>query len=212
MDLLNHFHPVLHYFFIEHFPSMEQWFTNRNHYIYTTSLYSIYGYLLGIGDRHMKNILIENDTGNIIHIDFGIVFEQGRYLSIPEVIPFRYTQNIIDPFGLSGDEKMKRYMKSILRILANNKEIILTLLKVFLHDPLYRWCLETKNIEIVKARKYTDGSQDAQLAIHRVHDKLEFKTEEGMVHNVDDYITILINTARDNTKLCHLFPGWAPYL
>ena len=26
MDLLNHFHPVLHYFFIEHFPSMEQWY------------------------------------------------------------------------------------------------------------------------------------------------------------------------------------------
>ncbi len=90
----------------------------------------------------MKNILIENDTGisilfyeegslgNVIHIDFGIVFEQGRYLSIPEVIPFRYTQNIIDPFGLSGDEKIKRYMKSILMILANNKEIILTLLKV----------------------------------------------------------------------------------
>lgn len=28
MDLLNHFHPVLHYFFIEHFPSMEQWYSN----------------------------------------------------------------------------------------------------------------------------------------------------------------------------------------
>ena len=41
-------------------------FTNRNHYIYTTSLYSIYGYLLGIGDRHMKNILIENGTGIFI--------------------------------------------------------------------------------------------------------------------------------------------------
>lgn len=28
MNLLNHFHPVLHYFFIEHFPSMEQWYSN----------------------------------------------------------------------------------------------------------------------------------------------------------------------------------------
>ena len=28
MNLLDHFHPVLHYFFIEHFPSMEQWYSN----------------------------------------------------------------------------------------------------------------------------------------------------------------------------------------
>lgn len=29
------------------------------------------GYILGIGDRHPQNILIDNNTAEIIHIDFG---------------------------------------------------------------------------------------------------------------------------------------------
>lgn len=29
------------------------------------------------GDRHMSNILVHKKTGEVIHIDFGVVFEQG---------------------------------------------------------------------------------------------------------------------------------------
>lgn len=47
------------------------------------------GYMLGIGDRHFKNILIDNKTGELVHIDFGIAFEMGKILPYPELIPFR---------------------------------------------------------------------------------------------------------------------------
>jgi predicted unusual protein kinase regulating ubiquinone biosynthesis (AarF/ABC1/UbiB family) len=33
---------------------------------------------LAIGDRHMSNILVHMRTGEVIHIDFGIVFELGK--------------------------------------------------------------------------------------------------------------------------------------
>lgn len=29
------------------------------------------GYILGLGDRHVQNILIDKRTGEVIHIDFG---------------------------------------------------------------------------------------------------------------------------------------------
>lgn len=29
------------------------------------------GYILGLGDRHVQNILIDNNTAELIHIDFG---------------------------------------------------------------------------------------------------------------------------------------------
>lgn len=29
------------------------------------------GYVLGIGDRHVSNILIDEKTAELIHIDFG---------------------------------------------------------------------------------------------------------------------------------------------
>jgi hypothetical protein len=30
------------------------------------------------GDRHMSNILVHQISGEVIHIDFGVVFEQGK--------------------------------------------------------------------------------------------------------------------------------------
>ena len=36
------------------------------------------GHILGIGDRHTSNIMVHTKTGEIVHIDFGIVFEQGK--------------------------------------------------------------------------------------------------------------------------------------
>lgn len=32
---------------------------------------SIAGYILGLGDRHLNNILIDQTTAEVIHIDFG---------------------------------------------------------------------------------------------------------------------------------------------
>ena len=31
------------------------------------------GYLVGLGDRHIQNILIDQNTAELIHIDFGKV-------------------------------------------------------------------------------------------------------------------------------------------
>jgi ataxia telangiectasia mutated family protein len=57
---------------------------------------SIAGYVLGLGDRHIQNILFDKTSGEIIHIDLGIAFDQGKLLSTPELVPFRLTKNIGD--------------------------------------------------------------------------------------------------------------------
>jgi FKBP12-rapamycin complex-associated protein len=36
---------------------------------------SVVGYILGLGDRHPSNIMLQRDTGKIVHIDFGDCFE-----------------------------------------------------------------------------------------------------------------------------------------
>lgn len=33
---------------------------------------SLVGYLVGLGDRHIQNILIDQNTAELIHIDFGM--------------------------------------------------------------------------------------------------------------------------------------------
>jgi len=36
---------------------------------------SVVGYILGLGDRHPSNIMLQRDSGKIVHIDFGDCFE-----------------------------------------------------------------------------------------------------------------------------------------
>lgn len=39
-----------------------------------------------------QNILLDKRSAEVVHIDLGIAFEQGRFLNTPELVPFRLTQ------------------------------------------------------------------------------------------------------------------------
>jgi serine-protein kinase ATM len=64
--------------------------------------------MLGIGDRHAQNILVDYKTAEVIHIDFGITFEQGKVLATPETVPFRLTRDFTDGMGVIGTEGVFR--------------------------------------------------------------------------------------------------------
>lgn len=46
---------------------------------------SIVGFVFGLGDRHAENILIDTLTGDVVHVDFNVLFDKGETLRIPEV-------------------------------------------------------------------------------------------------------------------------------
>jgi PI-3-kinase-related kinase SMG-1 len=50
------------------------------------------GWLLGLGDRHLDNLLLDTERGELLHIDFSVCFDKGAGLGVPEVVPFRLTQ------------------------------------------------------------------------------------------------------------------------
>jgi ataxia telangiectasia mutated family protein len=78
LDIYRNFPPALRFFFLEKFPSPAEWVNNRTAYTRSVAVNSIVGYILGIGDRHAQNILIDVTNGEVVHIDFGIVFDQVR--------------------------------------------------------------------------------------------------------------------------------------
>jgi PI-3-kinase-related kinase SMG-1 len=45
---------------------------------------SMVGYFLGLGDRHLDNILLDVRTGEVVHIDYNVCFEAGKKLRVPE--------------------------------------------------------------------------------------------------------------------------------
>ena len=53
----------------------EVWLTRRTNYTRSSAVMSMVGYILGLGDRHPSNLMLEQRTGKIVHIDFGDCFE-----------------------------------------------------------------------------------------------------------------------------------------
>jgi len=75
-EVCHHFHPVLRYFFLEYFKDPDTWFARRVSYSRSVAASSMIGHVLGLGDRHGQNILLDKRTGEVIHIDLGVAFEQ----------------------------------------------------------------------------------------------------------------------------------------
>ena len=69
-------------------------------------------------------------------------FNQGTQLPIPELIPFRLTEDMVDGFGMTGTEGVfRRCAEETLRVLRDQAGIITTILEVFRNDPLHSWCV-----------------------------------------------------------------------
>lgn len=53
----------------------EVWLDRRTNYTRSLAVMSIVGYILGLGDRHPSNLMLDRHSGKILHIDFGDCFE-----------------------------------------------------------------------------------------------------------------------------------------
>lgn len=56
-------------------PNSEVWLERRTTYTRSLATMSMVGYILGLGDRHPSNIMLQRLTGRIVHIDFGDCWE-----------------------------------------------------------------------------------------------------------------------------------------
>lgn len=113
------FPPVLQHFFREGFPHPAAWLAARTAYTRGLAAASMAGHVIGLGDRHCGNVLLRLRRGGVVHIDLGVAFEQGRFLSTPERVPFRLTPDLVaamGPGGVAGP--MTRCCQAVLRVRA----------------------------------------------------------------------------------------------
>lgn len=203
------------------------WFQRRIAYTRSVATTSIIGYVLGLGDRHVSNILLDELTAEVVHIDFGIAFEQGKILPTPESVPFRLSRDIEVAMGVSGAEgTMKRCCITTMTVLREHREIIVTLLRVLLYDPLYSWAItpqkaanfQSENSGDINAgsleqpqKPATETNKLAERALLRVQQKLQ-GIEDGYTSSIPGQVERLIQEAKDPMNLCRLFYGWQAYL
>ncbi len=126
--------------------SSEAWLERRTNYTRSLAVMSMVGYILGLGDRHPSNLMLDRVTGKIIHIDFGDCFEVAMHREkYPERVPFRLTRMLTFAMEVSNIEGSFRITcENTMRVIRENKESLLAVLEAFIHDPLLNWRLNTR--------------------------------------------------------------------
>ncbi|KAG5306758.1 MTOR kinase, partial [Acromyrmex insinuator] len=124
-------------------PSSEVWFDRRTNYTRSLAVMSMVGYILGLGDRHPSNLMLDRLSGKILHIDFGDCFEVAMTREkFPEKIPFRLTRMLINAMEVTGIEgTYRRTCESVMSVLHRNKDSLMAVLEAFVYDPLLNWRL-----------------------------------------------------------------------
>ncbi|KAG6526427.1 serine/threonine-protein kinase ATR-like [Zingiber officinale] len=167
-QILPMFPPIFHKWFLTTFSEPASWFRARVAYAHTCAVWSMVGHIVGLGDRHGENILFDSTTGDCVHIDFGCLFDQGLRLKEPELVPFRLTQNMIDGLGITGYKGVfLKVCEITLSVLRTNREMLMSILETFLHDPLVEWTKLDKSSRVEVQNPY------AQKAISNIKARLE---------------------------------------
>ena len=125
----------------------EEILAQRINFIRNYAAICISGYILGIGDRHLDNFLINVNNSEIVSIDFGVAFGQGLNQLIPELVPYRLTRqlcNVLSPFGIKGI--IRQTMIDVLSAYKFGKDYILDYCEVFVKEPLLEWMQKNQNV------------------------------------------------------------------
>ncbi|KAK0416987.1 hypothetical protein QR680_012784 [Steinernema hermaphroditum] len=214
---------VMSEWFRENFNDPARWYAARMAFTTTTAVMSMVGFILGLGDRHAENILLDEGSGQIIHVDYNMLFYKAEELRVPEVVPFRLTRNVIDGFGPTGVEGVyRKACETTMTILREKKDMLITVLQAFCHDPLLEWGVERSQQH---RQNHTKGNAMNQV---KPADEVVFMVEERLIGkivspkvfkskltnipmSVQGQVAKLINIAKDERKLSVMYVGWAPH-
>ncbi|EXX76507.1 Tor2p [Rhizophagus irregularis DAOM 197198w] len=196
----------------------EAWLERRTNYTRSLALMSMVGYILGLGDRHPSNIMLDRYTGKIVHIDFGDCFEVAMTREkYPEKIPFRLTRMLVNAMEVSGIEgNFRTTCEAVMSVLRKNKESLMAGLEAFVHDPLINWRImanpsprqDGENMHAVAG----SSNRRARDIINRISNKLTGKDfKPNQVLDVPSQVEKLIQQAISVENLCQCYIGWCAF-
>uniref|UniRef100_A0A8C3JZN1 DNA-dependent protein kinase catalytic subunit n=1 Tax=Calidris pygmaea TaxID=425635 RepID=A0A8C3JZN1_9CHAR len=127
--------------FVKMSTSPEAFLALRSHFASSHALMCISHWILGIGDRHLSNFMINKETGGMVGIDFGYAFGSAtQFLGVPELMPFRLTRQFINlmmpvkEWGL-----IYSVMVHALRAYRADPDLLISTMDVFVKEPSLDW-------------------------------------------------------------------------
>lgn len=167
----------------------------------------MFGYIIGLGDRHSDNILMFTETSELMFIDFECIFNMGSTLPKPEIVPFRLTPELQDAMGLFFEDGEFTYICStVLKTLQKSKSVLLSQFESFISDPI---CSPISNPEI--NRQDNDLKNTLRIVEARLDGKKNVNTSECYKSALQQ-VKSLIREATGKENLREMYFGWMPWM
>ncbi|KNH09585.1 hypothetical protein XU18_0270 [Perkinsela sp. CCAP 1560/4] len=102
----------------------------KENFISSCAGYSVINYVLRIGDRHNKNVLLTRD-GRIVHIDFGFVLElTPGGIGMESFVPFKLPLEYVEFMGEKGLDRFRQLVLLSMTVLRQNIERVAVLIEM----------------------------------------------------------------------------------
>ncbi len=209
--------PIFSDWFFNQFNDHQSWYTARMSYMRTAAVISIVGYIMGLGDRHGENFLLDSITGEVVHVDFNCIFNKGESFDWPELVPFRLTQNMVEGMGPLGYEGVfRKSCEIVLNMFREHRSIFLSVLRPFVFDPLVEWQKQQKGmVASLEAGESTNEKavETMKNIRHRLNGtgRISSKVVSSEL-SVEAHVNYLIDEATSVDNLSQMWIGWAAYM
>ncbi|KAK2964477.1 putative serine/threonine protein kinase [Blattamonas nauphoetae] len=149
--------------------STDRWFERRRAFTRSNAIMSMVGHILGLGDRHPSNLMLEPRTARVVHIDFGDCFEVAKDReSFAETVPFRLTRMMLNAMDIGGVHgAFRRSCERIMSLLRSSKGSIMAMLEAFVLDPLVHWWAPEEKQAAARPTPHAHtSSEDSNRPVH----------------------------------------------
>ena len=158
----------------------------RDNICKSCAAYCIITYLLGIGDRHLDNIMITNN-GKLFHIDFGFILGKDPKIMSPEI---RLTPEIIDAMGGIHSKyykKFKIYSNKAFSCIRRHSRIFYILLSDLTHIYPNPPKFTKEYIRNYIFSKFIPGGKNRD-ALKQIEDKIDYHSvKNSYAETIIDY-------------------------
>ena len=141
--------------------------TIKTKFMQSLSISSCISYIIGLGDRHLDNIMI-NKHGQLFHIDYAYIMENPltSFFEMPQI---KVTGDIIDflggPHSVFYDDFKKMVVK-IYNILRANRTILNTYFKFICDEGYLNW----NTVEMKLNQKLMNGMKCKDIEITLINE------------------------------------------
>jgi FKBP12-rapamycin complex-associated protein len=196
-----------------HARSSELWLKYQSSFTDSLAVMSIVGYVAGIGDRHLKNLLFEKKTGLVVHIDFGWAFDFARTRqSVPETVPFRATPVIgftCGPQRFGGE--FRRMCIRTMTSIAQNFESVAAVFNVFQEEPIREGGIIARPLVRTDSEK-NEARAKWESILKLTRSKIPGVGMTNQHVTIEEKVDRLIEEATNPYNLARMYEGWAAWL